>query len=86
MVLGDLDLASDEDMAPGVAHSTALRVPIKRLIKHEYYDGKKNDIALIELTREVFFNSSSFYRPACLQIDEFQFSEGTKVAAVSAFL
>lgn len=74
VLLGDLDLSTNNDIA------APIKVPIKRVIKHEGYDTRKNDIAVIELAETVTFNKS-FIRPACLQFDEFR---GTKVAAVSA--
>lgn len=61
--LGDQNLELNNDEAQPAEYD------IKRFIKHADYkrDSKQNDIALIELTKDVTF--TNFIRPACLQQD-----------------
>lgn len=60
--MGDQNLAKTDDGAKPVDYR------VKRVIKHEHYNArtKENDIALIELNRNVIFDKA-FIRPACLQ-------------------
>lgn len=61
--LGDLNLASKTDGAE------AMDVDVKKFHKHKDYfkNFKDNDIAVIELAKDVTF--SEHIRPACLQQD-----------------
>lgn len=64
--LGDQNLATTNDGA------RPIEVNVKQFIKHPMYNKKRdkeNDIALIELVKEVIFDKS-FIRPACLQQNE----------------
>jgi Trypsin len=74
--LGDQNLLTTDDGAKPVEYK------VKRFIKHENYDrhSKKNDIALIELEKDVTFGK--FIRPACLQQNDYQ---GNVVAVISSF-
>jgi hypothetical protein len=76
--LGDQNLAKDNDGASPVEYK------IKQFIKHEKYNSrtKENDIALIELEKDVRFNTS-FIRPACLQQND---SHNNTVVAVIKLL
>lgn len=60
--LGDQNLARTDDGANPKEYK------IKHITKHERYDQftKENDIALIELTKDVEFDEK-YIRPACLQ-------------------
>lgn len=62
--LGDQNLKQSDDEDGG----KAVNYNIKRFIPHENYNifTKRNDIALIELERNVRFDKD-FIRPACLQ-------------------
>lgn len=63
--LGDQNLGRSDDGARPVEYN------ISRIIRHESYDGssKENDIALIELERNVTIDKD-FIRPACLQVTD----------------
>lgn len=60
--MGDQNLAKIDDGAKPVDYR------VKRVIKHEHYNArtKENDIALIELNKNVIFDKTHI-RPACLQ-------------------
>jgi Trypsin len=74
--LGDQNLLTTDDGAKPVEYK------VKRFIKHENYDkdSKENDIALIELEKDVTFGK--FIRPGCLQQSGYQ---GEVVAVIISF-